>query len=151
VGEGGAVVVVIATVGGAVGARVSFGAAAARVVGGGLDGWAVVGALDETVGNVDGAEPEVSALPAVVTVTERDWVDDVLANGATARSTPRGDTMAPSLVVMRVSTRSTAAHASPLVTVVPRMHAPRATIRVRTTPLSSPSMRSRSFHISNHS
>ena len=82
-------------------------------------------------GEIVGVTGAVVAVDIAAPSGRHSVVDDT-ANGATARSTALGDTMTASDVVSRVSTRFTAAHASPLVTTVPRIHAPARASRVRT-------------------
>jgi hypothetical protein len=134
-------------------------------VGGGTE---VVGLGGGTVGGVDGAPRsavlwdatglDVVALtvvagiePGLALALGADSVVDETANGASARSTSLGDTTVSTRVVMPDSTRLTAAHASPLVTAVPRIHAPMMAIRVRTPPLSSPWAVLARARASNHS
>jgi len=106
-------------------------------------GGRVVGGADGTTPSavVCGAPGAETVVLGVVTgaegvLTGNSVVDDT-AKGASARSTSRGDTTISPRVVMPDSTFLTAPHASPLVTAVPRIHAPAMAIRVRTPPLSS--------------
>jgi hypothetical protein len=131
---GGALAVVVGC--GVVVATEMVGGEPATVVGGGA---AVVVATDGAPGStvVGGAEatPGVATDGIVVGVGVPGFASSVVdetANGASARSTSRGDTTVSTRAVMPDSTRLTAAQASPLVTTVPRIHAPVMAIRVRT-------------------
>ncbi len=150
---GGAPTVVVVTVGGAVEVTDEVGGeaggGAARVVGGSVGPSEVGGTADAVDGTVTaatvvgpGATPPPLADSSVVEET---------ANGASARSTSRAETTESLRVVIRVSTPPTAAHASPLVTAVPRIHAPTMAIRVRTSPVSSARAYSPHYRASNHS
>lgn len=153
---GGAPVVVVVAFGGAVEVTATVGdgagGGAGRAVGGSVRGVEVGGEADADDGSVTAGTAVAAVGPGATPPPLADSsVVEETANGASARSTSRGETTESLPVVIRVSTPLTAAHASPLVTAVPRIHAPTMAIRVRTAPVSSAQADSPRRRASNHS